>query len=315
MSRNDDVRRKLGAPKKFLPNVRLIRAIKYKDFKGARQALLDGADPNCVNDEGHHILFLAFAYSDEILELLINWGDTNLFVNNGDHQNILHLLAQYGMNDLIIKVLDKGVDINSTDISSKTPLYYAIQFKQFDTVKLFLDRNAVVDDEIIRCSIRNIDTEGNLQTFQLLMEKYQVKIPRYSHLVKWTIENDNVVIFNYLNQYYTEKVKNSINFRCKDGATLLHRVNDITIAKILLGYGIDINAVDTAGGNTAMFYLGDDSLELAQLYLDYGIDLTIKNKQRLNVIQFMFKNKHPKLANLLKEWQDSVPDIKVPEDN
>ncbi|KAL8882150.1 MAG: hypothetical protein Q9198_000801 [Flavoplaca austrocitrina] len=62
-------------------------------------------------------------------------------------RTVLHYCAEFGMHDEVDMLLDHCVDINALDKSDHPPMYYAIKLRQYEAVKLLLEKGAARDFE------------------------------------------------------------------------------------------------------------------------------------------------------------------------
>ncbi|KAL8897008.1 MAG: hypothetical protein Q9192_002789 [Flavoplaca navasiana] len=62
-------------------------------------------------------------------------------------RTVLHYCAEFGMHDEADMLLDHCVDINALDKSDHPPMYYAIKLRQYEAVKLLLEKRAARDFE------------------------------------------------------------------------------------------------------------------------------------------------------------------------
>ena len=77
-------------------------------------------------------------FSDIVKYLVANGADVVMTNYNGG----TCLINSVQSVELCEFLLQNGVNVNATDIQSKTALHYAIQEHRFDTTKLLLEHNA-----------------------------------------------------------------------------------------------------------------------------------------------------------------------------
>ena len=68
--------------------------------------------------------------------LMQNGAD--LFLKDKDGSSLLHCAAKGGSTSIINELLSLGLEIDSKDLSGKTPLTIATEFKTFEAVKVFV---------------------------------------------------------------------------------------------------------------------------------------------------------------------------------
>lgn len=297
-----------------LIDIKLIEAIKTQTSEIVAHCLDNGADPNCLSVEGRHVIFYALANDDmESFKLLINHSHIDLSVVERNGDTILHLLAKYAKNKLIIKVLGKGININPRNNNRLTPLFYAVHHsKSFSSIRLLLEHGAIVDNITIRRFFSLLIKDNDLDLVKLFIERYLVTNPEpdIDRLIKWAVKLDNWVIFNYLNTQYPDRVKSMAKLKFKHEYTLLHHTRKVKIAKQLILYGADVNAADE-NDSPPIGCLYDQNLKLAQLYLDYGVDLSVKGESIITEMKYYGQHV---ISNLLSEHMQALPEIKEPDD-
>lgn len=226
------------------------------------------------------------------------------------------------MEDLIVKLVKMGLDINHNNNYGHCPLLIAIKNYYFDTIACILRFNPIVSKRIIKRYIETIDecidsdiccNELQFSIFDDLLKLYfeQNNDNVHKFLMRLVAIN-NWEIFQHFIGTYSHIVDDYINEKNSEGSTMLHLVSNINIAETLLKRGADVNITNNQG-ETPIFYIDDNELELAQLLLDYGADLTIKNKQGKTPIKTF--EKKTEVHKLLTTHLDSILMIKEPDCN
>lgn len=111
------------------------------------QILLDaGADPNVRDKDNVTPLIMAASEGfDVVVKALVKAKcDVNI-QNESVKRTALHLLAFKGHTEAVSSLIYGGADIDVCDIDNRTPLWYAIQNKKVDVVRLLLKGYSHVD--------------------------------------------------------------------------------------------------------------------------------------------------------------------------
>ena len=129
-------------------NAEGVTALHYTCHKArGYNILLDaGANPD-VRDKDNitPILMAASEGFDNVVKALVEAGcDVNI-PNNSVKRTALHLLSFKGHAECINSLVYGGAYINACDIYNRTPLWYAIQNKKTDVVRLLLKSYSHVD--------------------------------------------------------------------------------------------------------------------------------------------------------------------------
>ncbi|KAJ1474452.1 ankyrin repeat protein, partial [Baffinella frigidus] len=114
------------------------------------QSLLDeGTDVNVKDLRGRTVLFIASEKGSTFLVqlLLDKCADVNIKMRTGNLDTSLLVAAQRGerFEDIVLKLLDKGAEVDVRDHAGRTPLHHAVQTASDATVQLLLDRGAAVN--------------------------------------------------------------------------------------------------------------------------------------------------------------------------
>jgi ankyrin repeat protein len=110
------------------------------------RAVLKGADPNLLDNDGRSILHYAsgnISLARYVQELLENKCSPNIADSQG--QLPLHLAAAAGNSSCIEALIAAGSAINMADATGSTPLHIALQSGHFSVVNILLRAGAGVD--------------------------------------------------------------------------------------------------------------------------------------------------------------------------
>lgn len=158
----------------------------------------------------------------------------------------LHVVAGFGLVELLGVLLDRGLDVNARDSFQNTALHDATIYGQSDALKLLLERGAEVN-------VNNLDCNTPLYL--------AVSFSREQLLPTLLKEGANV------------------DNHCKDDWTPLHKAADnghVAIAQTLLDYGANVIKMSLKELIPLHRAAGRGHVQMVQLLLDYGspVDMT-----------------------------------------
>ena len=151
---------------------------------------------NFINDNGESILQSAINYDNmEVVKYIIN--NTHLLkqiINNKENDyglTALHQCIVLNYNDIVIKLIESGTDINISDYLGNTPLHYSIIEKNYEITEYLMNKNNLYYSET--------NMNGNTALHLFLEEDIDVfqnnKFNLLNILLK-LIENTDINIIN-----------------------------------------------------------------------------------------------------------------------
>lgn len=118
-------------------------AIKTDDDKRVSELLNRGFDPNTLNPEAEHGLFLAIRQpAPKVTALLMAAQKIDVNPRNRNDETPLMLVTLKGQTALAQALIDKGADVNKP---GWTPLHYAATHGHLDLMNLLLEHYAYID--------------------------------------------------------------------------------------------------------------------------------------------------------------------------
>lgn len=118
-----------------------IELLKANDYLGIKKYLNNGANPNSTEENGESVLCFALRYhcDQEILDLLIEKG-ADLFAIDHEGVSVFDVAVTYNHLPLIERLINEGFDVNhATRKSGFTPLMGAVCYGRVDVIKKLLD--------------------------------------------------------------------------------------------------------------------------------------------------------------------------------
>ncbi|ORY37861.1 ankyrin [Neocallimastix californiae] len=188
-------------------------------------------------------------------------------------------------------LLEYGLDINDEDEERKILLLYAIEDENEFIVNYLLENHASIHsvNENIKC-LRKL-TKKKKKMKKELLGTFEFRMKKKKHFIVYAIEDENELIVNYLLENHASIHSVNENIKCLKEFTINKKGNEkeliesfefrvknkFNIIKLLLKYGLDINAKDEEG-KTLLLYAINEVNEFLFYYL-------IKNKASLKSLQ------------------------------
>ncbi len=120
-------------------------AIKQDDVPVIRQLLARGFDPNTIDPQGLHGLYLALREpSLKAAQALTDWPKTDVNALNARDESALMIAALRGHQDIAARLIKRGADVNKTGWA---PLHYAASGGHLEIMSLLLENHAYIDAE------------------------------------------------------------------------------------------------------------------------------------------------------------------------
>jgi uncharacterized protein len=120
-------------------------AILRDDTSAVYTLMLRGFDPNTLNPDKQHGLFLALrAESVKVAKVLIQTPQVDVNMLNQNGESPLMMAVFRGNTELVNALLARDADVNKT---GWTPLHYAATAGNLPLIALLLDKHAYIDAE------------------------------------------------------------------------------------------------------------------------------------------------------------------------
>jgi uncharacterized protein len=120
-------------------------AIQRDDTSAVYTLMLRGFDPNTLNADKQHGLFLALrAESVKVAKVLIQTLQVDVNMLNQAGESPLMMAVFRGNMELVKALLDRDADVNKT---GWTPLHYAATAGSLPLIALLLEKHAYIDAE------------------------------------------------------------------------------------------------------------------------------------------------------------------------
>ena len=133
------------------PDISIYEAAREGNIEAVKQHIAAGTDVNAKDDalEWTPLFMAAGKGHKEIVELLIAKGaDVNAKTSRKDGWTPLHDAAKYGRKETIELLIAKGADMNANSDDYGTPLDWAINGRQAETINFLRKHGGKTGEEL-----------------------------------------------------------------------------------------------------------------------------------------------------------------------
>lgn len=291
-----------------------LRVAVEENAEGAAELLrANGAD-------GWTALHLAARDNDkETAELLIdNGADVNAKTRIGT--TALHLAASENAKEIAKMLIAHGADVDAQKthelfgwtVFGWTVLHSAAQSNAKETAEVLIINGADVNakDSYGR-TVLDIAVQQNAnETTEVLRANSAISTPPPPPSLHYPARYNDIA---EAKRRLDAGARENVNKKDNDGWAALHiaaKNNADSVARILLENGADVNAKLrdyglTSGGTALHIAAENNAANVARVLLEYDANLNIKNNDGRTALQIALLKDSPKVATLLKEWQEA----------
>ncbi len=199
---------------------------------------------------------------------------------------VLHFAAARGNSKEIKQLIEKGINIDARDEEHRTPLEWAVELQQTETVAQLIAAGADVNAPLrLAAELENTNLVKTLLSkgANVNVQDWRGRTPLHS-----AAGTGNTVIVEML------LIKGAdVNVKSENGSTPLHeaarRKSNPVIVEMLLTKGANVNARDQ-WGQTPLHYATDrSSVAVVELLLARGADVNSKNNKGQTPLQTAYR--------------------------
>ncbi len=220
-----------------------------------------------TNNDETVMMIAAKNNNDGAIDLLMQYGFTELEAQNNLYETALHLAAAKGHVEAVNKLLHYGADINAVTLSKQTPTHLAIVNKRLPVLKVLLTQDPMPD-----LSMQNV--EG------------------YPPMLL-AVKNSFVDAFMLIASYIAVDV---ISIRDNNGNTALHLavINGNKDAVIMfLKHGIDVNVPNKDFDTALHLALRHKQNDIAKLLISHDANLWVENAAKETPLGYQEDERYP----------------------
>lgn len=248
-------------------NKALELAIRFEHENVARMLVYMGSSVDQFTSSGSEILFEAAANNlPQLVSDMIQAG-----AKDNEYRSPLIAATMNGHAQVIKVLLDAGFDINATNSEGWTPLMYAIQSRNAESVRTLLeDPNQQVD----------VNTHS-----------------RFGSPLEIAVRNGNVPIVKLL---ITAGAKDPNGNLLSDAISS----NNLEMIELFLdpAQGQDLNLIDAYGSSPLIFAIIFRNVPVAKMLLEAGANPNIIGRGRMTALQTARKHSTTEMEDLLRQY-------------
>jgi ankyrin repeat protein len=287
----------------------LTIAMDKKNTGIAKLLIEANANLDLQDEDGDTALMIAAGDSNlELVNILIN-AKANLEIKDTNGNTAL-LSANYDAPDVINRLIEAGVDVNTQNDEGDTPLMYMSALGNVDIVELLIENGANLNtlNQDGQSALKRALDNDHIEIVRILIENGANLDQQYENgdtLLISALYNRKLEMANLLLE-----AKADPNIKAYDGNTaLIMAVIDweADIVNLLLKAGADMNIQDS-GGNTALLLAANNDHRIIVRML-IGADLDIQNNNGDTALILAVHKSHVEMSRMLIE-AGANPNIK-----
>ena len=293
----------------------LCQAVDKNNTAIAEYLIDHGANVNYPKDWGplHEAPYVS--NNIEMVKLLVAKGAD---INAG-HWPALHVSIWGGRKDIFDLLIQRGADVNAKDKRGQTPLYWAVDHDDFDSLKSLIVHGAKVDTKFWggETALMSEASKGRTEAVKLLLEagaNINVKNDRGQTALHRMLDIRNFNFWKYKPSKDAVELLLAkgadVNLKDKNGRTQLHLAAEwayADIVKLLLDKGARVNEKDDESGFTALHHAARfGNKNTAELLIAKGADINVKDKQGQTPLQVAVNHDYKVAELLINKGADST---------
>ncbi len=216
---------------------------------------------------------------------------------------ILLEAAMQGDSNIVKKMIDEGVDVNSTTVAGVTPLMYAADGGHIEIVKMLVEAGAEINKKPDNGTTALISAVKNNHFW---ISEYLLKQGANPNL--HNKEEISPLLYacgyNYFNLSDMLLYFGANTNHAKNGVTPLHLAamhGDSALIRSLFDYGSDIHAIDSSGFTPLHMAVQNGHFQAVQLLLNQGADVNRHTKNNFSPLDLAAQFGHKKITKVLLE--------------
>ena len=253
------------------------------------------------------LLKAARAGNNKTVNKMLNIG-VNIHVSEYGYLDALAEAAENGHLDTVNLLLERGT-WKQKNIDSA--IHKAQKNNHTEIVKRLLEASATKDSkkEVDPQLLVNAAQDGNVETVKMLLaagvdvnarDKYYKQTALYEAVVSGSPET----VFALLSAGADVNARPDENFNFGETPLIAASTKNAEIVKLLIDEGADVNIKNSQGQTALMMaaFWHTNNIDIVKMLLDNGADVNAKDNQDKTALDYAKKEKHTKIANLLKQY-------------
>lgn len=285
------------------------------------------------------MLFLLLLFSKAAFTQAINQISSDIDTTEYEEGNLnfnLLIAAEKGYPSEVLRLLNKGADVNTSTDDGATALMYAVQSENLETCKILLynGANPNITPENLAPALIAAVKNGNLDITELLIRKganINVQDPEgitslmYASAFNFFTMADMLIYYNadvnmsdydgntalIIASYYGNtdivslliKSQSAIEIPDKKGFRALHCASqngNLDIVDTLVSKGADIDLKNSLGYSSLSIAVLTSNTRLTNYFIDKGADVNSRISFSLRPLNIALQNKNDTIIELLK---------------
>jgi len=221
----------------------------------------------------------------------------------------LHIASGFGLTDLSVTLIQKGLSVNSKDDQDDTPLHKASAYGRLETARMLLGNGANIDERntAFATPLFLATSADDLKMVDLLLH-YGAAIDG-AGVDDWTTLHKAADCGFYAIVSLLLRCGASIEAKSKRGLTALHRAAGrgyADIVKLLLDYGANIDAITLDGWSPLQGASSSGQDRTVKLLLEGGADINLRSSDGRTALHRACRGGYVATVEILLEYGADV---------
>jgi len=229
--------------------------------------------------------------------------DTSEYIT-GDYNQNLCIASYFGYENEVLRLINKGVDVNCDCGNGVTPILYAIEKNNYKLTEIFLKNKAQINFKPYNgiSPLHAAVINGNIEIIDLLLNynaDIEIKDFNGATPLMYAIVTDQIDITKHLLEKGASI--NTFDYMYNSLLIVASYAGNTDIVEFLIKKGVDVNAKNYYGFTPLHLAIQNGYTDIAEILIENGAKVDVKNKNNYSPLHIAILNRDTLLVNFLIE--------------